>query len=269
MAKQKTASMPVINEHAAGIDIGSKSNYVAIGQNKEDVKEFGVYTEDLNRTAEWLIEKGITSVAMESTGTYWQQLFVILQDHGLETVLVNGRYTKNVKGKKTDVLDCQHIQKMHTLGMLEGSFLPDNITASIRQYTRHRKNLYQDAKRYILRMQKAMRLMNVRLDNVIKDITGKSGKAIITAILNGERDAKKLADLSDGRVKKSKEEIAKALTGDWRNEYIFELKQSFELYYSLTEKIAKTENEIEELLIEATKNIDIDLSEFNPKKKSK
>jgi len=226
--KKKTTSMPVINENAAGIDIGGKSNYVAIGQSSDDVREFGVYTEDLNATAEWLVEEGITSVAMESTGTYWQQLFIILQEYGLETILVNGKFTKNVKGKKTDVLDCQHIQKLHTLGMLEGSFLPDNFTTSIRQYTRHRKNLFEDAKRYKLRMQKAMRLMNIRLDNAIKDITGKSGKSIITAILKGERDAKKLADLADWRVKKSKEEIAKALTGDWRDEYVFELKQSFE-----------------------------------------
>lgn len=265
--KQKTTSMPVINEHAAGIDIGSKSNFVAIGQNSEDVKEFGVYTEDLSATAKWLVKEGITSVAMESTGTYWQQLFIVLQDHGLETILVNGKFTKNVKGKKTDVLDCQHIQKLHTLGMLEGSFLPDNITAAIRQYARHRKNLFQDAKRYKLRMQKSMRLMNIRLDNAIKDITGKSGKAIITAILGGERDAKKLANLADRRVKKSKEEIAKALTGDWHNEFLFELKQSFELYYSLMDKIAKTEKEIEKLLIETTKNIEIDLSEFKPEKK--
>jgi hypothetical protein len=116
-------------------------------------------------------------------------------------------------------------------------------------------------------MQKSMRLMNIRLDNAIKDITGKSGKAIITAILGGERDAKKLANLADWRVKKSKEEIAKALTGDWHNEFLFELKQSFELYYSLMDKIAKTEKEIEKLLIQTTNNIEIDLSEFKPKKK--
>lgn len=268
MAKtKKTEKMPVVNSRAAGIDIGSKSNYVAIGQNPEDVREFGVYTEDLQATAQFLVDNGIETVAMESTGTYWQQLFIILQDYGLDTILVNGRFTKNVKGKKTDVLDCQWIQKLHTLGMLEGSFLPDNATTAIRQYVRHRKNLLEDSKKYKLRMQKAMRLMNVRLDNAINDITGKSGRAIISAILKGERDAKALAALADWRVKKSKEEIAKALTGDWRNEYIFELKQSYEIYYQLHDKIAETEKELEKILTEATKNIDVDLSKYKPEKK--
>jgi hypothetical protein len=268
MARQKkTESMPVINQNAAGIDVGSKSNYVAIGQKSEDVKQFGVYSEDLNETAEWLIDKGITTVAMESTGTYWQQLYIILQDYGLEVILVNGRFTKNIKGKKTDVLDCQWIQKMHMLGMLEGSFLPDNFTSAIRQYARHRKNLMEDSKKYKLRMQKAMRLMNIRLDNAINDIAGKSGKAIITAILKGERNAKKLAELADWRVKKSKEEIIKALTGDWRDEYLFELKQSFEIYYDLHEKITETEKQLEKLLTKATQDIEIDLTEYKPEKK--
>ena len=267
MAKRKTQRVAVINEMAAGIDIGSKSNYVAIGQGSEDVKEFGVYTEDLHETAKWLVEKGMRTVAMESTGTYWQQLFIILQDYGLEVILVNGRFTKNVKGKKTDVQDCQWIQKLHTLGMLEGSFLPDNATTSIREYVRHRKNLLEDSKKYKLRMQKAMRLMNVRLDNAINDITGKSGRAIISAILDGERDATALANLADWRVKKSKEEIAKALTGNWRDEYLFELKQSHEIYYNLHDKIAETERELEKILTEATKSIEIDMADYKPEKK--
>jgi len=146
-------------------------------------------------------------------------------------------------------------------------FYTERIVVSLDAITFIRKNLFEDAKRYKLRMQKAMRLMNIRLDNAIKDITGKSGKSIITAILAGERDAKKLADLADWRVKKSKEEISKALTGDWRDEYVFELKQSFELYYDLHEKITETENEIKKLLEQAIENSDIDLNEFKPEKK--
>jgi hypothetical protein len=264
---QKTTSMPVINHHAAGIDIGSKSNFVSIGAGEENVKEFGVYTECLHDTAQWLLNKGITSVAMESTGTYWQQLFIILQHYGLDVLLVNGKYTKNVKGKKSDVLDCQYIQKMHTLGLLEGSFLPDNLTTTIRQYARHRKNLYKDASKYKLRMQKAMRLMNIRLDNVLSDITGKSGKAVTNAILLGERNPKELSNLAHYNVRKSKAEIAKALTGDWRDEYVFELKQSHELYYDLMDKIQQTEQEIEKTLKIAIKDVEIDLKAFNPKKK--
>ena len=266
--KRKIEKMPVVNTGAAGIDVGGKSHFVAIGQNKEDVREFRAYTGDLRKLAKWLVAEGIVTVAMESTGSYWQQLFMILQEHGLEVILVNGRFTKNVKGKKTDVKDCQWIQKLHSLGLLQGSFLPDTDVETLRTYTRHRRNLIEDAADYIKRMQKALRLMNIRLDSVLNDVTGKSGRAIIDGILAGERNPQCLAKLADWRVKKSREEIAEALTGNWREEYVFELKQSYEIYKNFHEKIEETDKQIEKLLIKQTGSIDFEPGKkIKPKKK--
>jgi len=242
--------MAVVHPKAAGIDIGSKSHWVAIGQNKEDVKEFGVYTEDLNAICLYLKKHGITSVAMESTGNYWKALFILLQGYGFDVILVNGKYTKNAKGKKTDLLDCQWIQKLHSLGLLEGSFIPDNETEKLKHLSRHRQTLLEDAASYIPKMQKALRQTNIRLDNALNDITGHSGKAIIEAIIEGSRDPNYLASLVNYRVKKSKEEIVKALTGDWRDEYIFELKQSYELYLFYQQKIQECDKQIEATLQE-------------------
>ena len=132
--QKKNVKMEVINPNAAGIDIGSRSHFVAIGQGDADVKEFGVYNEDLNAIAVWLVENGVKTIAMESTGTYWQSLFAVLQTAGLQVILCNGKFTKNIKGKKSDVQDCQWIQKLHTLGLLTGSFLPDEITEQLRTY---------------------------------------------------------------------------------------------------------------------------------------
>ena len=251
--------MEVVNAHSAGIDVGSRSHYVAIGQSPDAVKEFGCYTADLHELCKWLKSKGITSVALESTGNYWQSLFVMLQDYALNPILVNGKFTKNVKGRKSDVLDCQWIQKLHTLGLLEASFLPDLFTEELRLYTRHRQTLIADGGTYIQKIQQALRRANIRLDIAIKDVTGVSGQAIIDAILAGERDPETLAGLANFRVKKSKEEIAKALTGDWRNEYLFELKQCYEIYKYFHLKIADCDKEIEKILerkIEENERID-------------
>jgi len=152
--KKKTVSMKVVNPQAAGIDVGSRSHFVAIGQADEDVREFGVYNEDLNSLAQWLIESDIKTVAMESTGTYWQNLYTSLQSVGLEVILCNGKFTKNIKGKKTDVQDCQWIQKLHTLGLLSGSFLPDEASEQLRTYCRHRTNLLELAASTTHKMQK-------------------------------------------------------------------------------------------------------------------
>ena len=267
--KSKIEIMPVLNSNAAGIDVGGKSHFVAIGQSKEDVREFGVYTDDLHELAKWLLSMEIVTVAMESTGSYWQQLFTILQEYDLNVILVNGRFAKNVKGQKTDVKDCQWIQKLHSIGFLQGSFLPNDAVETLRIYTRHRKNLIENSADYIKRMQKSLRLMNIRLDNVIRDVTGKSGRAIIDKILEGERDPKKLADLANYRVKKSKTEIAKALTGNWRDEYIFELQQSYDIFKNFQDKISETNNKIEELLIEQTQNIDFEVIKGNKAVKKK
>ncbi len=253
--KQKTATekfekMPVIHAHAAGIDVGSRSHYVAIGQSREDVMEFGVYTDDLHQLCHHLVEQGIATVALESTGSYWQPLFVLLQQYKLNPILVNGKFTKNVKGRKTDVQDCQWIQKLHTMGMLEGSFIPDLFTETVRQYYRHRQCLVGSASSYINKMQKALRLVNIRLDAVLRDVMGKSGKDIIEAILKGERNVKALASLVQPGVKASKAEIESALSGDWREEYIFELRQCYELYRYYHKKIDECDERIQHLLLE-------------------
>lgn len=240
--------MPVVNSAAAGIDVGSRSHFVAIGQNKDDVKEFGVYTEDLHALCKHLVESGRTTVALESTGSYWQPLFVLLQQYNLNPILVNGKFTKNVKGRKTDVQDCQWIQKLHTMGMLEGSFIPDLFTEKVRQYYRHRQTLMESAASYINKMQKALRLINIRLDSVLRDVMGRSGKDIIEAILNGERNAKVLASLAQPTVKTTKEEIASALTGDWRDEYIFELRQCYDIYKYCHKKIDECDEVIKQIL---------------------
>lgn len=249
-AQKDYEKMPVINLNAGGIDVGSKSHFVCVGQQKEEVREFGCYTSDLHELCNWLKQHGITTVALESTGSYFRPLLVMLQAYDLNPILVNGKYTRNAKGKKTDVLDCQWIQKLHTLGMLEGSFIPDLFTETLRQYCRHRTSLIEDASGYISKMQKALRLTNIRLDSALRDITGVSGKAIIEAIISGERDAEKLASLAHCTVKMPKEEIIRALTGDWREEYLFELKQCYELYLYFHDKVSECDQKIESLLNE-------------------
>lgn len=255
--KKKSEKMPIINPHSAGIDIGSRSHFVAIGQNAEDVKEFGVYTEDIESLCNWLSEHKITSVAMESTGSYWKILFDTLQSKNFEVILVNGRHTKNIQGKKSDVQDSQWIQKLHSLGLLNGCFLPDYFTEQLRTYYRHRQYLLDQGASYIKKMQKSMRLLNIRLDIAISDITGDTGKSIIQAILNGERDAEKLASLTNYRVKKSKEEIQMALIGNWRDDHLYELRDSFEMYLILHRKIENCDRVIEEYLQKALSSKDI------------
>ena len=245
----KVETVAVVNEHAAGIDVGSTSYYVAIGQEPDQVREFGCYTSQIHELCLWLKQNQITTVALESTGSYWKSLFILLEDYGLHPILVNGKYTKNVKGKKTDVLDCQWIQRLHTLGLLEGSFLPDVDTEKMRTYSRHRQGLVQNAADYIKKMQKALRLTNIRLDVVVSDITGKSGMLIIEAILKGERNPQVLASLADERIRKSQQEIIEALTGDWREEYLFELQQSYELYCYLHDKIQQCDLKMHHLLL--------------------
>jgi transposase len=145
--KKEEITMAIVNPNAAGIDVGSRSHFVAVGQGADDVREFGVYSDDLLALCLWLKEKGVTAVALESTGTYWQNLFVALMDHGLNPILVSGKFTKNVQGKKTDVQDCQYIQKMHTMGLLPASYQPSSEVEQLRQYTRHRQSLIEkDAK---------------------------------------------------------------------------------------------------------------------------
>jgi transposase len=248
--KKKNLPMEVVHRHAAGIDVGSRSHFAAIGQRTDDVREFGVYNDDLQEMVRWLKENGITTVAMESTGTYWQSLFSALQESGLEVFLCNGKFTKNIKGRKTDVQDCQWIQKLHSLGLLSSSFLPDLATEQLRTYCRHRTSLLETAAMTTQKMQKYLRLLNLRLDIVVKDVTGLTGMSIIEAICSGETDAQALASLRHGNCRKSEEEIAKALRSNGRKDYLFGLQQELALFKVVQEKIELCDREIEKLLRE-------------------
>jgi len=205
----------------------------------------------------FLKENNVKTIALESTGSYWQSLFMILQKNGFEVLLVQGSQTKNLKAK-TDVKDAQWIQKLHTLGLLKGSFLPSDMTLRIRTLHRHRQGLIESASAYTNKMQKSLMLMNFRLDVVINDIVGVSGVKIIEAILDGENCGSKLAEYADKRVKRSKVEIADALQGETNSEYMYELRDCYELYNILQERIQNVDNEIEKILQVYTEDIHLD-----------
>ena len=248
MDKEEKILMEIVNPQAAGIDVGSRTHFVAIGQQQEDVREFGVFNQDLYQMAQWLEENKVKTVAMESTGTYWQNLYAVLLSKGFKVILCNGKFTKNIKGKKSDVMDCQWIQKLHSLGLLSSSFLPDEKTEQLRTYCRHRSNLLHNAASTSKKMQKYLRLLNLRLDVVVRDICGLTGLNIIRAVCNGEVDPKKLAELRHGNCRKSEEEIALALQSNGRSDYLFALKQELETYDYLQEKIKQCDIEIEKAL---------------------
>ena len=254
MTEKDKISMEIVNPRAAGIDIGSRSHWVAIGQGPNDFKEFGVYNEDLYSIAQWLRENEIKTVAMESTGTYWQSLYAVLIAEGFQVILCNGKFTKNIKGKKTDIQDCQWIQKLHSIGLLSGSFLPDQATEQLRTFCRHRANLLDSAAAASKKMQKYLRLLNLRLDVVVNDICGLTGMAIIKAICNGEKNPERLAELRHHNCKKSKEEIAKALHSNGREDYLFALSQEVEMYELFQVKIAQCDVQIEKMLNETIDN---------------
>ena len=222
---------------------------VAVDQNKENVRSFGVYTQDHEELILHLGQYGITTVAMESTGSYWQTLFQALQEAGFEVLLVGGSQTKNVQGRKTDVIDCMWIQKLHSLGLLSGSFLLSDTLQEFRTYYYHRQHLIEQLATYTHKMQKALRLMNIRLDVAIRDITGKSGLTIIEAILSGNRDPHYLASLVDVRMKKSKEEIAQSLHGWWRQELLFELQAVLDFYKLYQKALLECDKVMEQALL--------------------
>lgn len=246
--KSKKLALEIINTHAAGIDVGSREHYVAVGQQADQVRRFGVYTQDHTELIAFLQEHSVTSVAMESTGTYWQTLFSAIQSAGIQVLLTNSKQIKNPSGK-TDIKDARWLQKLHTLGLLSGNFLPNEQVKKLRSYHRHRTMLSEDAKRYVLRMQKAMQQMNVRLEVALSDISGQSGMRIIQSILQGERDGKVLAKLAHGGVKKSKEEIAAALVGNWKEEHLYELRDAYELYQEFTKRMENCEYQINRVLM--------------------
>lgn len=245
---KKKMEMDIINPHCAGIDIGSRSHFVAVGQGEDDVREFGVYADDLTDICLHLKAQGVTSVAMESTGNYWQNLYVELIKHGFEVTLANGKFTKNIKGKKTDVKDACWIQKLHSIGLLTSSFLPDETTEKLRTYCRQRQNMLDLAAEASHKMQKYLKILNFRLDVVVRDICGLTGMTIITDICKGNLEPKSLAAHRHGNCKKSEEEIAKALKGNNREDYLFGLKQELESYQFYQKKIAECDQQISRYL---------------------
>ena len=247
---QKESNFERINPHAAGIDIGSGEHWVCVPAEKaaENVRCFGCFTPDLIALAEWLIECQVDTVAMEATGVYWIPLFQILEAKGLAVNLVNAHHVKTVPGRKSDVLDCQWLQKLHTFGLLSASFRPDDQICVLRSYIRQRETLIKEAGTHVQRMQKALVMMNLQLHKVVSDITGLTGMAIIRAMVAGERNPHKLAALKDPRIHSSTEQIAHALTGDYRAEHLFVLQQELALYDIYQQQIAATDREIEKCL---------------------
>jgi transposase len=233
--KRKVAAgeLKVIRPDVAGVDLGSREHYVcapSVEGAGRDVEGFGSTTAELYRLADWLVARGVRSVAMESTGVYWISVYEVLESRGLEVVLVNARVLLSVPGRKTDVLDCQWIQLLHSCGLLRGSFRPADAICGVRALIRERSVLVRESGDWIRRMQKSLDQMNVRVHHAVADISGITGMAIIRRIVAGERDPQVLAELRDPRCQKTQAEIAEHLRGNWRAEHLFTLGQGLKMY---------------------------------------
>lgn len=247
---RKECELTRINEHAAGIDIGSTSHFVAVPPSScpDPVRQFGVFTKDLYAIADWLEECGVKTVAMESTGVYWVPLYQVLEERGFDVKLVDARKVKRVTGRKSDVLDCQWLQQLESYGLLAGAFRPPDEIVVLRSFMRQREMLVKSAATHIQHMQKALQQMNLRLDNVVSDITGQTGMRILKAIIGGERNVEKLGLMRDPHCKASAEVIAQSLVGNYRQEHLFALRQAVELFEFYQQKIRECEEEIEAYL---------------------
>lgn len=237
--RKPISAIPVVRKNVAGIDLGSRSHFVAgpVLPDRTNVEEFGTTTPQLQKLADWLEEQGVESVAMESTSVYWIPIYEILESRGFEVLLVNARHLGNVPGRKTDVLDCQWIQMLHSCGLLKGSFRPDEAICALRALKRQCTNFVHERTKTVQWMQKTLDQMNVKVHHAVTDITGTTGMSIIRAIVAGERDPIKLAAYRDRRCKKSREEIAECLTGNWRDEHLFNLEMALSHYDHLESMI--------------------------------
>ena len=240
-------SLEVLHPNAAGIDIGNAAHYVAVPPDRdtEPVRTFACFTQDVRAIADWLKQCGIVTVAMQSTGVYWLPVYEVLVERGFEVFLVNARHTKNLPGRKSDVQECQWLMKLHTYGLLNNSFRPTEEICVLRTYWRQRDEHVKAASAVIQRMQKVLTEMNVQIANVISDISGVTGMAILDAILKGERDRYQLADLANPRIQASKEEIARSLEGNWRPELLFVLRQQRDLYHEYQKRIGECDEVIQ------------------------
>src|SRR6201987_807343 len=248
-AKTKSEAIKSIGEHepdSAGIDLGANEIWVAVPADRDQkpVRQFGAFTRDLLAIVEWLVQLGVRSVAMESTGLYWIPLYQLLEDAWLKVCLVNARHVKNVPGRKSEGRDCQWVQYLHRVGLLLGSFRPAQAICATRSIYRYRQNLIAMATEHVQHMQGALDQMNIKLHYVIDDLSGFTGQAIIEAILNGHRDPVQLAKLRDKRIQASEEKIVKSLQGDWRKEHLFVLAKAWAQYQEGQKQIQDCDREL-------------------------
>jgi transposase len=243
-------SLECIEPNAAGIDVGSRSIYVAVGAEREaePVRCFATFTEDLRAMAAWLTQCGITTIAMESTGVYWIPVYEVLEDAGFKLCLVNSHHVKNVPGRKSDVSDCQWLQYLHSVGLLQASFRPERDICALRALSRHRAGLVEVAAIHVQHMQKALTQMNLQIHHVLSDITGMSGLAVVDAILSGQRDPRHLAGLVQSRVHADRETVIKSLVGNYRAEHLFTLGQSLAAYRQYQKMLADCDREMEQYM---------------------
>jgi len=248
---KKGLKLEIVNPNAAGIDVSSTEMQVCVPEDRDgdNNRRFGTFTCDLHEISAWLKSCEIDTVAMESTGVYWVPLYMRLVADGFDVLLGSAQAIKNFAEKKDDEVDAEWIMLLHSYGLLKASFQPCNYTREIRNLVRHRDNLLRSSAKEVQHMQKYMELMNIKLTNVISDILGVSGQAIIAAINKGERDPKALAALADPRCKSPREIIEKSLEANWDENLLFTLKQSFELYHFMQKQIEQTEKKAEKIIL--------------------
>ena len=236
--------------NAAGIDVGASSHWVAVPKHLADepVREFGAMTDDLNALADWLLACGVDTVALESTGVYWIPTNEVLEQRGLKVWLVDARQMKYVPGRKSDVQDCQWLQRLMSLGLLRAAWRPGDEVCVVRAVVRQRDVLLTEQGTWVQRMQKALVQMNIQLTEVLSDVMGMTGQAIIRDIVAGERDPLVLARHHNRRIKASTDEVTKALTGNWRDEHLFLLMQSLAIFDDLAKRVQECDSKIEALL---------------------
>ena len=241
--RRRTQRLKVVNPDCAGIDIGKDRHFVAVDPERTDdpVRSFGAFTRDLETMASWLASCGVTKIAMESTSVYWIPAYETLERAGFEVMLVPPRMTKQIGGRKSDVLDCQWIWQLMSYGLLRGAFRPGDAVCPLRSYVRQTRRLTEDRARCVQHMQKALTEMNVRLDSVITDIVGLTGQRILRAIIDGERDPQRLAALRHKGIKADADTIAASLQGTWRDEHLFALAQAMQRYDFLDAQIQDCE----------------------------
>ena len=240
-------ALTITHPHAAGIDIGSRSHFVAVPPDRADVpvREFPCFTVDLHALADWLQACGVDTVAMESTGVYWIPLYELLASRGFTVLLVNARHVKHVSGRKSDVLDCQWLQQLLTYGLLRGAFRPTEPVCVLRALWRQRGMLLRHQSRFVQHMQKALTQMNIQLAHVIADVVGETGQRILRAIVAGERDGAILAAMKHPRLQASEADLAKSLQGTWRAEHLFALKQALNAFDFVGTQLTECDHEIE------------------------